>query len=209
MYPDEALTALRRAANVLSTSLANLRAAVELEKRHQLDRYLAPQIIDSILGHEPEAVTGLRRMLITVFFSDIKGFSEFADRLNPEDLSIVMNEYLSEMADIAFSYGGTVDKFIGDAIMVLFGAPIEEDAKKQVQQCIAMACEMHRRTGLLGDRWCQAGVLSDGVISRMGIHTGEATVGSFGSRTRVEYTALGRSVNLASRLERACEPGRF
>ena len=209
MYPDDALAALRRAANVLSTSLANLRAAVELEKRHQLDRYFAPQIIDGILGREPEAVTGLRRMLITVFFSDIKGFSEFADRLNPEDLSVVMNEYLSEMADIAFSHGGTVDKFIGDAIMVLFGAPIEEDAKKQVQQCVAMACEMHRRTGQLGDGWCRAGMLSEGVISRMGIHTGEATVGSFGSRTRVEYTALGRSVNLASRLERACEPGRI
>ena len=209
MYPDEALVALRRAANVLSTSLANLRAVVELEKRHQLDRYLAPQIIDGILGRDPEAVTRRRRMLITVFFSDVKGFSELADKLDPKDLSVVMNEYLSEMADIAFSHGGTVDKFIGDAVMVLFGAPIEEDAGKQVQQCVAMACEMHRRTEKLSQRWRETGVLRDGVISRMGIHTGEATVGTFGSRARVEYTAFGRSVNLASRLERACEPGRI
>jgi class 3 adenylate cyclase len=209
MYPDEALVALRRAANVLSTSFANLRSAVELEKRHQLDRYLAPQIIEGILGRDPEAVSRMRRMLITVFFSDIKGFSEFADRLDPDDLSVVMNEYLSEMADIAFSHGGTVDKFIGDAVMVLFGAPIEEDASKQVQQCVAMACEMYRRTKQLSQRWSETAVIRDGVISRMGIHTGEATVGSFGSRTRLEYTALGRSVNLASRLERACEPGRI
>jgi len=209
MYPDEALVALRRAANFLSTSLANVRTAVELEKRHQLDRYLAPQIIKGILGRDPEAITRMRRMLITVFFSDIKDFSKFADRLDPEALSFVMNEYLSEMADIAFSHGGTVDKFIGDAVMVLFGAPIEEDAGKQVKQCVAMACEMHRRTEQLSQHWRQAGVLRDSVICRMGIHTGEASVGSFGSRTRVEYTALGRSVNLASRLERACEPGRI
>jgi adenylate cyclase len=148
-------------------------------------------------------------MLITVFFSDVKGFSELADKLDPKDLSVVMNEYLSEMADIAFSHGGTVDKFIGDAVMVLFGAPIEEDAGRQVQQCVAMACEMHRRTEKLSQRWRETGVLGDGVITRMGIHTGEATVGTFGSRARVEYTAFGRSVNLASRLERACEPGRI
>lgn len=146
LYPDEALAALRRAANILSASLANLRSAIELEKRHQLDRYLAPQITELILGGDPEDISRMRRMVITVFFSDIKGFSDFADHLDPEDLSLVMNEYLSEMADIAFARGGTVDKFIGDAVMVLFGAPVEEDAGKQVHQCVAMACQMQRRT---------------------------------------------------------------
>jgi adenylate cyclase len=157
----------------------------------------------------PDTIEGKRRLTITVFFSDLKRFSDIADRLDPDALSVIMNDYLAEMADIAFAHGGTVDKFIGDALMVLFGAPIREVVGTQVRQCVAMAIEMHRCTRELNRRWRAAGLLKESLISRMGIHTGEATVGSFGSRTRADYTALGRNVNLASRLETACVPGRI
>ena len=208
IYPRPALDALRLAAKMFSAALANIFAATEIEKRHQLDRYLAPQVIDGLLGARPDALEHKRRATITVFFSDIIRFSDLADRLDPDALSVVMNEYLAEMAEVAFAFGGTVDKFIGDSLMVLFGAPIEENVEKQARQCVAMACQMHRRTATLNRRWCEAGLVKEGLAVRMGIHTGEATVGTFGSRARVEYTALGRSVNLASRLEGACEPGR-
>ena len=208
-YPQEALDGLRHVAKIYSAALANILAAAEIEKRHQLDRYLAPQVVDLILGSGRDALENKRRLTITVFFSDIKRFSDLADGLDPDSLSIVMNDYLAEMADIAFSHGGTVDKFIGNSVMVLFGAPIDQDIARQAHQCVAMACEMHRRTDVLNRRWCATGLLKEGLISRMGIHTGDAIVGSFGSRTRVEYTAVGRSVNLASRLEGACEPGRI
>ena len=209
IYPQRALDALRLAAKMFSAALANIFAAVEIEKRHQLDRYLAPQVIDGLLGARPDALEHKRRSTITVFFSDVIRFSDLADRLDPDALSVVMNDYLAEMADVAFAYGGTVDKFIGDSVMVLFGAPIEESIGKQAHQCVAMACEMHRHTAALNRRWCEAGLLMEGLAVRMGVHTGEATVGTFGSRTRVEYTALGRAVNLASRLEGGCEPGRI
>src|ERR1051325_2460297 len=146
------------------------------EKRHQLDRYLAPQVIDGLLGARPDALEHKRRATITVFFSDIIRFSDLADRLDPDALSVVMNEYLAEMAEVAFAFGGTVDKFIGDSLMVLFGAPIEENVEKQARQCVAMACQMHRRTATLNRRWCEAGLVKEGLAVRMGIHTGEANV---------------------------------
>jgi class 3 adenylate cyclase len=132
-----------------------------------------------------------------------------ADNSDPDTLSEVLNEYLSEMADIAFHYGGTVDKFIGDAIMVIFGAPLDANPSKQVRQCLRMALAMHRRTAELNESWLSRGLLLQAMISRMGVHTGDATVGSFGSQNRGDYTAIGRSVNLASRLEGQCTPGRI
>jgi len=207
MYTHGMLAALRHAANIFGVTVANLRSAKELEKRHQLDRYLAPQIVDSILAGHPEIVTTKNRRLITIFFSDIKDFSILADRLDPGTLAVVLNDYLSEMAEIAFSFGGTVDKFIGDSVMVIFGAPLDTDPALQANQCVRMALAMHHRTKALNAEWIEKGLFRSRLISRMGIHTGEATVGSFGSAKRLGYTAIGRSVNLASRLEQHCAPG--
>ena len=148
-------------------------------------------------------------MMVTIFFSDLKGFTEMADRLAADKLSTVLNEYLSEMADLAFKFGGTVDKFIGDAVMVFFGAPVESAAASQVEQCVNMAIAMQQNTLLLNESWRKRGLLDHGLISRMGIHTGEATVGAFGSHSRIEYTAIGRAVNLAWRLEGKCTPGKL
>ena len=206
-YTHGMLVALRHAANIFSVTLANLRSAQEIEKRHQLDRYLAPQIVESVLAGRTEIISEQRRRPITVFFSDLKDFGLLADKIDPIRLAIILNEYLSAMAEIAFNFGGTLDKFIGDAIMVIFGAPLDSDPSIQVNQCVRMALAMQSRIKELNQKWLERRLLASQLTCRMGIHIGEATVGSFGSDNRVEYTAIGRSVNLASRLEGHCTPG--
>ena len=193
--------------NIVTIALANSRAAVEIQKRHQLDRYLAPQVVESVLSGEADMIDRKQRVKVTIFFSDLKDFTRMADGMNPESLASVLNEYLSEMAEIAFSHGGTVDKFIGDAVMVFFGAPVGDDTARQARQCVRMAVAMQCRITELNRKWTESGLLSKGLVCRIGIHTGDAIVGSFGSSSRVDYTAIGSSVNLASRLEGACRPG--
>jgi class 3 adenylate cyclase len=111
------------------------------------------------------------------------------------------------MAEIVFIFGGTLDKYIGDSIMVIFGAPLDSDPSVQVNQCVGMALAMHSRIKELNQKWLEGRLLVSRLSCRMGIHVGEATVGSFGSDNRLEYTAIGRTVNLASRLEGHCTPG--
>ena len=206
-YTRGMLVALRHAANIFSVTLVNLRSAQEIEKRHQLDRYLAPQIVENVLAGRTEIISERRRRPITVFFSDLKDFGLLADNIDPTYLTVVLNEYLSAMAEIVFRFDGTLDKFIGDLIMVIFGAPLESDPSVQVNQCVRMALAMHSRIKELNQKWLERRLLSSQLTCRMGIHVGEATVGSFGSDNRVDYTAIGRSVNLASRLEGHCTPG--
>jgi class 3 adenylate cyclase len=206
-YTHGMLVVLRHAANIFSVTLASLRSAEEIQKRHQLDRYLAPQIVENVLAGHTEVISERKRRPITVFFSDLKDFGLLADKLDPTTLAIVLNEYLSAMAEIVFTFGGTLDKFMGDAIMVIFGAPLDSDPSVQVNQCVRMALAMQSRTKELNQKWIEKRFLTSQLTCRMGIHIGEATVGSFGSDNRVEYTAIGRSVNLASRLEGHCTPG--
>jgi class 3 adenylate cyclase len=207
MYPVRALKSLRALVNIYQIALTNCRRAHELASRSRLDRYLAPQVVERVLAGHHDAIEDKRRMVLTIFFSDLKGFTEVAERLDPETLSTVLNEYLSEMAEIAFRHGGTLDKFIGDAVMVFFGAPVPSDPADHALRCVEMAIIMQQRLGELNREWQKRGLLDRELSARMGIHTGEATVGSFGSKSRLEYTAIGRAVNLASRLEGKGAPG--
>ena len=161
--------------------------------------YLSPSVIDEIIKDPESLELGGEDREITIFFSDIKGFSTISEKLTPQELVKRLNEYLTEMTDIILKYNGTVDKFIGDAIMAFYGAPIIMP-DHPVKACLA-AIDMKKRLRELQEQWRKSGV--EPIYARMGINTGKAKVGNMGSRTRMDYTAMGDAVNLASRLEGA------
>ena len=121
-------------------------------------------------------------------------------------LAEIINEYLSEMTEIALQFGGTIDKFIGDAILIFFGDPETEGTAVDAKRCLDMAIAMRKRVGELDEVWKKEKGISQGLQVRTGISTGYCTVGNFGSVQRVDYTVLGSPVNLAARLEAACSP---
>jgi class 3 adenylate cyclase len=171
-----------------------------------ISRYVPAQVASRILAGD-DTVERLDRRKITVFFSDVVGFSDLADRIEAEDFARVLNEYLGEMTAIADAHGGTVDKFMGDAIVVLFGAPVRGGEREHALAAVRMALAMQARMAVLRERWLREGIEEPFQI-RIGVNTGVASVGNFGSRGRMDYTAIGRQVNLAARLQTACEPGR-
>ena len=139
-----------------------------------------------------------------MFFSDIAGFTEITDIIEPETLSSLLNEYLTVMSDTAVKYGGTIDKFIGDAVVIFFGDPEYRDDETHAKQCIRMAVEMLGRIKDLSVKWSDAGA-PNGLGVRMGINSGYCTVGNFGSENRMDYTMIGSQVNIAARLEKVAE----
>ena len=173
---------------------------------NNLQRYLPPQLVESIIKGEKDSIVETERKKLTIFFSDIKGFTTTTDGMEPEELSSLLNEYLSEMTDIAHRWGGTVDKFVGDAIMIFFGAPESTNDKDHAVSCVKMAIEMQTCMKTLQEKWFNEGIEYPLEI-RIGITTGVAAVGNFGAEHRLSYTAIGGQVNLASRLESICKPG--
>ena len=178
-----------------------------LEKiSNQLAKYLSPQIYKNIFETDTDKVETYTRKKLTIFFSDIKEFTNLSDRLDPDLLAEIINEYLSEMTEIALQFGGTIDKFIGDAILIFFGDPETEGTAVDAKRCLDMAIAMRNRVGELDEVWKKEKGISQGLQVRTGISTGYCTVGNFGSVKRVDYTVLGSPVNLAARLEAACSP---
>jgi class 3 adenylate cyclase len=177
-----------------------------ITKTNELKRYLPSQLVDSIIKGEKEVNFENERRKLTIFFSDIKDFSDTTDAMEAEELSLFLNEYLTEMTKIAHKWGGTIDKFVGDAIMVFFGAPETTTDKENALNCVKMAIEMQHNMKALQDKWFHTGIQSPFQI-RIGINTGTATVGNFGAEDRLSYTAIGGQVNLAARLEGLAEPG--
>ncbi len=171
----------------------------------KLAKYLSPQVWENIFRGKSDAKLGTQRKRLVVFFSDIKGFSELSEQMEPEALTALINTYLTEMSKIVMKHGGTIDKFIGDAIMVFFGDPETKGVKKDAEACVAMAIEMRRHMKVLRQRWRAQG-LQQPLEIRMGINSGYCTVGNFGAEQRMDYTLLGKEVNLASRLESSAEP---
>lgn len=171
----------------------------------KLAKYLSPQVYSSIFSGQNDVRVETRRKKLTVFFSDIKGFTEMTDNLESEVLSSLLNNYLDEMAQIALRHGGTIDKFIGDAVMVFFGDPETRGEKEDAIACVLMALEMRDRMVALRAKWKNEGIYKPLHI-RCGINTGYCTVGNFGCESRMDYTIVGGQVNLASRLESNAEP---
>lgn len=174
--------------------------AEEREKRtirHAFGHYLNPEVTE-LLAEDPSRLKlGGERREVTIFFSDIRGFTGISEGLEPEALAELLNEYLGAMTDVIFQHEGLLDKFIGDAVMAFWGAPVA--APDHAARCCRAALDMRRALHTLHDRWRAQGLplLEIGI----GIHSGEAVVGNFGSSQRFNYTVMGDAVNLASRLE--------
>jgi class 3 adenylate cyclase len=171
----------------------------------KLAKYLSRQVYDSIFEGRTDVQVQSYRKELTVFFSDIEGFTDLTDRLEAEVLSDLLNTYLSEMSRIADECGGTIDKFIGDGVMIFFGDPETRGRKEDALACVRMAMRMRRRAGELRNSWADV-IGPQPLHIRLGINTGYCTVGNFGSEDRLDYTIVGGAVNVASRLEETAGP---
>ena len=171
-----------------------------------MSRYLPPALVEDILKGQFEFAVEPKEKLVTVLFSDLCGFTKLGETLSAQAYADQLNEYLSLMNDIIFANSGTIDKFMGDAIMVLFGAPKEMSAYDQSHHAIGCARAMQEGLDNLNREWGERGLPK--LAARIGIHQGRAVVGNFGSAKRSDYTCIGSTVNLASRIEGVCEVGR-
>ena len=180
------------------TDITDTKDKEEILKK--LSKYFSPQVYNSIFSGKLDVTINTSRKDLTVFFSDIKSFTTITEKLEPEVLTKLITNYLTAMTDIAIEYGGTVDKYIGDAIMIFFGDPNSNGKKDDAIACVSMALKMKKALTSLRKSWKLTG-LSESLNVRMGIHTDVCTVGNFGSLDRLDYTVLGNGVNLASRLE--------
>ena len=193
-----------RKLDMLNKKLVNEQTLYKL-RTYKLSRYLTPTVWRAVNeGREKSLSTERKR--VTVFFSDIMGFSSLSEEMEAESLTDLLNSYLTEMVKIATRHKGTIDKFMGDAIMVVFGDSKSEGLKTDCLRCLAMAIEMRKKMKELQTKWYNQGIKKPLQI-RMGINTGYCTVGSFGTSHYMDYTVLGTHVNLASRLESAADPG--
>ncbi len=172
----------------------------------QLSKFLSPQLYQSIFSGSRQGSRVSRRKKLTVFFSDLCGFTNFVESMESEDVTDLLNLYLETMTTIALEYGATIDKYIGDGIMLFFGDPETDGIEADAIKCVKMALDMLKELDNLSDRWERYG-LKEPLQMRIGIDTGFATVGNFGSESRLDYTAIGSAVNRASRLEEAADNG--
>jgi class 3 adenylate cyclase len=171
---------------------------------NKLAKYLSRQVYTNIFEGKRDVKIESYRKKLTIFFSDIQGFTELTDRVESEVLTSALNRYLNEMSKIALDYGGTIDKYIGDAIMIFFGDPETLGEKEDAIACVKMAIAMKKKLIEMRREWDVLGI-SKPLRVRMGINTGFCTVGNFGSEERLDYTIVGGAVNLASRLETAAD----
>lgn len=170
-----------------------------------LKKYVSPEVAKHITRVEIERLNEGSKKVVTVLFADIRGFTPLSERLDPKEISALLNEYFNKMTEVAFRNRGTVDKFIGDAIMLIFGAPVElEDA---AFVAVRTAIEMREELERMKARWKEKG--SETIDIGIGINTGEAFVGNIGSDIHKEYTVLGDNVNTAARLEGKALPGQI
>ena len=207
----------------LLAEVRNLLALKENERRVlELNNYLTESVLKRFLppamvkkAADGELMLDLRPEphLVTILFTDIVGFTQLANTLRSRRVAELLNEYLAAMIRAVFDNGGTVDKFMGDAIVTMFGAPEELTPNEQVRRAIATTKAMHHSLAVLNQRWQSLGMVGTNNVPpvqfRCGIHQGTAVVGMFGSAERTDYTAIGPSVNIAARLQQAAEPGQI
>jgi class 3 adenylate cyclase len=198
----------RRLALVIEAMNRRLEGANEVLSgiAQKISRYLAPQVYSRIFSGQKDVTIQTERKKLTIFFSDIKDFTATTERLQPEEITGLLNEYFTEMSKIAAQHGGTLDKFIGDAIVIFFGDPETKGAAEDAKACLEMSVAMQRRMAELNAQWRRRGIEQPFRV-RMGINTGYCNVGNFGSDDRMDYTIIGAEANLAARLQSIAEPG--
>jgi len=172
----------------------------------KLSKYLSPQVYASIFAGKQSVEISSRRTKLTIFCSDIADFTETTDNLESEELTGLLNRYLTEMSKIALEHGATIDKYVGDAILAFFGDPDTRGVREDALACVRMAIAMQRRMRELQSEWSDLGMEKPFQL-RIGITTGFCTVGNFGSEDRMDYTIIGSEVNLASRLQSHADIG--
>jgi class 3 adenylate cyclase len=202
-YSREDVDLLNTLANNGAVAIENARLVDRIKKeeimRTNLSRYLSPQIVDHIVKRDVEVNLGGDRKVVTVMFLDIIGFTSLSERLEPEEVVSILNEYFKEMSEGIFKWEGTLDKFVGDEIMAFWGAPI--DQPRHAELAVRCAVQISERLDMLRERWKREGrpVIDCGI----GINTGEVLVGNIGVEgKKMDYTVIGDSVNLASRVEK-------
>lgn len=176
----------------------------EIQRTSRLKRYVSPQIAESIISSGNDKYLINARKLLTICFSDLKGFTEASENMEPEETVTLLNEYFSEMTKIIFQYGGTLDKFMGDGILVFFGDPMVYN--DHAERAVRMAIDMREKVRELRSHWFTSGCSIDVYF---GINTGYATVGNIGSEIQMNYTVIGHQVNIAHRLQMEAKPGQI
>ena len=169
------------------------------EIRGAFSKYVSQEVVDRMVAHPEELKLGGQRRELTVLFTDLAGFTSLSEKLEPEGVADVINLYLNEVTKVVMAHHGTVDKFVGDAVMAFWGAPLDDD--EHALNATQAAIEMQQVMQQLQPRFSTLGAA--GVSMRVGLHSGPAIVGNMGSDLRFDYTALGDTVNLAARLEGA------
>jgi class 3 adenylate cyclase len=193
---------LHHAYDQLADSSSQLVRANEM-----IARYVPRQVIDHIMAGDHAVDFNPERRKLTIFFSDVVGFTDSSDQMDPEALAEFLNLYLTEMAEIAERHGATINQFVGDGIMSFFGAPFATDDRDHARRAVRMALEMQSTMPALNDSWIERGGRRAFEV-RIGINTGYASVGDYGSPGRKTYSAIGVQTNLAARIQAQCEPGK-
>jgi len=188
----------------LETVRALERLTREAQARSAYSRFLPAHVVDSLLKSPDSLKLGGVNQIVTVLFADIRGFTPFSAVMEPEEVVAVLNQYFSEMTEIIFTHGGTLDKYIGDGLMALFGAPYTSE--NDPLNAVKAAVEMQQRMGALKDYFRSINRLKRTIEIGIGIYTGKVTVGYIGSNRRTDYTAIGDTVNMAARFESNAPP---
>jgi len=208
-YTREDIDLLQTLTDEATVAIENARLCEQMRKevtvRTNLARYLSPQIVDQIIEKDVRVNLGGDRKVVTVLFSDIRNFTSITETRPPDQLVQILNEYFTEMAGIIFENQGSLDKYIGDAIVAVFGSliPLENSAA----HAVTAAIEMMNRLPALNDRWMRDYGFTMHI--GIGINTGEVFLGNIGSPERMEFTVIGDAVNVASRLSGVAKPGQI
>jgi adenylate cyclase len=209
-FNEEDMYFLSAFANQAAVAITNAKLFDDVRReerlRTSLQRYLSPNIVDEMVQKDTTDFSlGGQKKKVTVLFCDIRGFTALTEKEPVEIIVRLLNEYFSAMSDVIFANQGTLDKFIGDAIMALYGAPLE--VEDSAYKCVKTAIEMREKLEVLNQKWKSE--KRPQIQAGFGINTGEAIVGNIGSERRMEYTAIGDMVNVAARIEGETEGGQI